>query len=358
MYLSVQLAARRLGVSPHTVRRWTASGLLPCTRTAGGHRRIKQEDVDELAQLIGGRNHLATRLARERELDLMMEAAESLGASPSGDDALRRLALCAAALLEASGVFVWSLDDTGARATLLAGHGTGRRLHTAGGFVLEQAPAARRALEGRAPVAVRAGDQRADEADAALLRRDGDGSLLVVPIVAGEETLGLLEVRDRRERTYTRQEVRLAGALASLFAATMERKRLRRRARLHEGEEETLRAALTKVAGGLAAVRGATELDALQAAARLATDALGGVACVAGRGTATAGAVAGDPGAAREPQAGVAHVLVASGGEDDSRVVLTLTLAGPATAGAAELLTIVAGAAAAAADAASSAADA
>ena len=75
MYLSVQLAARRLGVSPHTIRRWTASGFLPCTRTAGGHRRIKQEDIDELAHLIGGRNHLAARLARERELETLVATA-------------------------------------------------------------------------------------------------------------------------------------------------------------------------------------------------------------------------------------------------------------------------------------------
>ena len=51
MYLSVQRAARRLGVSSHTVRRWTDSGFLPCIRTAGGRRRISSEDLDELAAL-------------------------------------------------------------------------------------------------------------------------------------------------------------------------------------------------------------------------------------------------------------------------------------------------------------------
>ena len=75
MYLSVQLAGRRLGVSPHTIRRWMASGFLPCTRTAGGHRRFKQEDIDELTHLIGGSNHLAARLARERELETLVETA-------------------------------------------------------------------------------------------------------------------------------------------------------------------------------------------------------------------------------------------------------------------------------------------
>jgi excisionase family DNA binding protein len=60
-YLNVQRAALRLGVAPHTVRRWTASGLPPCARTAGGHRRIREEDVDALAQQIRGSTHLEAR---------------------------------------------------------------------------------------------------------------------------------------------------------------------------------------------------------------------------------------------------------------------------------------------------------
>ena len=73
MDLNVQRAARLLGVSRHTVRRWTESGFLTCTRTAGGHRRFKREDVEELTQAIGGSNHLAARRARERELETVVQ---------------------------------------------------------------------------------------------------------------------------------------------------------------------------------------------------------------------------------------------------------------------------------------------
>ena len=92
MYLSVQLAARRLGVSPHTIRRWTASGFLPCTRTAGGHRRMKQEDIDELTPLIGGSNHLAARLARERELETLVETAIVVSSRLEVPELLREIA--------------------------------------------------------------------------------------------------------------------------------------------------------------------------------------------------------------------------------------------------------------------------
>lgn len=54
--LSVSAAAERLGVHVGTVRRWTEAGVLPQTRTAGGHRRIPAEAVERLRQerLTGG----------------------------------------------------------------------------------------------------------------------------------------------------------------------------------------------------------------------------------------------------------------------------------------------------------------
>lgn len=38
--------ARRLGVGVSAVKRWAESGVLPCVKTAGGHRRFRQEDVE------------------------------------------------------------------------------------------------------------------------------------------------------------------------------------------------------------------------------------------------------------------------------------------------------------------------
>lgn len=33
------------GVDPKTITRWAEAGKIPCTRTMGGHRRFKEEDV-------------------------------------------------------------------------------------------------------------------------------------------------------------------------------------------------------------------------------------------------------------------------------------------------------------------------
>lgn len=43
--MTVDVAARMAGVHPATIRRWTAAGILPTARTAGGHRRIKVGDL-------------------------------------------------------------------------------------------------------------------------------------------------------------------------------------------------------------------------------------------------------------------------------------------------------------------------
>src|ERR671913_90085 len=43
--LTSKEAARVLGVSEASVKRWADSGLLPMEKTAGGHRRFRPEDV-------------------------------------------------------------------------------------------------------------------------------------------------------------------------------------------------------------------------------------------------------------------------------------------------------------------------
>lgn len=52
--LSSQKAAAILKVAVSTVKRWTDEGLLPCTKTAGGHRRYHLSDLKRFSSLQGG----------------------------------------------------------------------------------------------------------------------------------------------------------------------------------------------------------------------------------------------------------------------------------------------------------------
>lgn len=55
-YLTPGEVARLLHVSPKTISRWAAQGLLPCVVTLGGHRRFRREDVEEAARRMSGRS--------------------------------------------------------------------------------------------------------------------------------------------------------------------------------------------------------------------------------------------------------------------------------------------------------------
>lgn len=350
MYLSVQLAARRLGVSPHTIRRWTASGFLPCTRTAGGHRRIKQEDIDELTHLIGGRNHLAARLARERELETLMETAIVVSSQLETPQLLHEIARQMTTLLEAHVCVISEYDPETRTVSVLAEYDDlGNRRPDEMTYTLSQFPMARRAIEDHESITVNVSDPRADPAEVAIMRRDGDKCLLILPMIHQGQAIGLIEVLDhQRERRFSRQEMRLANAVAGQAAVAMHNATVFAQLRRSDGDVLALRRAIERIADGHAAllIQPAAG-DVLQAAARLAAEALDGLSCVANCGPDTAGAAGAAPGpSARGTRTDTAHVIVSAAPCGDDQVTLTLTLGHPAGEGRAELLGLIAGLAA------------
>jgi excisionase family DNA binding protein len=50
--LTTSQAARLLGVSLATVRRWSDAGVLPGYRTPGGQRRFSREQLDEFVKSL------------------------------------------------------------------------------------------------------------------------------------------------------------------------------------------------------------------------------------------------------------------------------------------------------------------
>jgi len=352
VYLSVQLAARRLGVSPHTIRRWTASGFLPCTRTAGGHRRIKQEDIDELTHLIGGRNHLAARLARERELETLVSTAIAVTSQLDLPELLREVARQMTSLLECHFCAISEYDPETRKVRVLADYDDlGNRVPDSMTYAVHQFPMAKRALEDHEPITVNVSDPHADAAEVAIMRRDGDKSLLILPMVYQDRAIGLLEVLDHhRERRFNRQDMRLARALAGQAAVALHNAKVFAQLRESDAHTLTLRTALERVTAAYADLVGQSSVpEVLQHAAAIGAHALGGLSCVASCGSTSAGAsgVPADSEArGHTTQTDTARVVVASAPCGDDRLVLTLTLAGDAGEGQAELLSLIAAAAA------------
>jgi excisionase family DNA binding protein len=329
MYVNVQRAARSLGVSPQTVRRWTSSGFLPCTRTPGGHRRIKQEDLQELAALIGGSNHLAARQARERELEVLVESSIALAGELELPMLLKEIARRLTALLDCHYCDICTYDADADLVVMQADYDyRGRQLPTMQPYPLSRFPCTRTVLEERRAIVVNVGDRRADAAEVSELIAGGDRSLLMVPLVYRGRSMGLIELIDHeRERHYSRQELRLCSAIAGLAAAALHNAQMFLSAKEGEASSATLLASVRGLRASLSGFAGAADAEAILGGAATAACQLPGVlSCVASAHGLAAGAMA--DAAEAQPHGrvanGEAHVVRAP---DDDGVQLTLSLA-------------------------------
>jgi GAF domain-containing protein len=81
------------------------------------------------------------------------------------------------------------------------------------GYLISDYPLTREVIEQRRPETVFLGDPNADEREAALLRTLGFASLLMLPIEAGGEAWGLVEVYGDAGRRFDEQDVEVVAGL-------------------------------------------------------------------------------------------------------------------------------------------------
>ena len=348
MYLSVGQTARALGVTPDTVRRWTSTGLLPCERTAGGHRRIATEDVDELRRAIGGGGHLEARRAREREVDTLAQASIDLASMLDRQELLATIARHVTRLCDCSTCAISSYDPETRTVTMLAEYDArGRRMPAISDFSLSGYPVTRHVLERQVPVVVNVDDKGADPAEVALLREYGDKSVLMVPLVFQEQTMGLLEATDwERPRRYSPQELRLVQALAGNAAVALRNVELYGDALGARGRAAPITGRLSDLADRLDALGGLRrEGDRPGIIARLARDLFGARSCLVARDGEVVGAAVEPASGRTRDEAGGAHdaasVLTSVRTGRAGTWEVTLTLLRPAEPGEESLLSVL-----------------
>ena len=349
MLLSVQQAARRLGVSPVTIRRWTATGFLPCTRTAGGHRRIDEHDIDDLAKAIGGSNHLAAQLAREREVDVLINTSVALAVELDLTELLLEIATRMTSLLDCHFCAISEYDQPAeAVRTLAEFDHAGRRLPDASPYRLRDYPLTRRVLGEQITAVVNVDDPHADPAEVAELRREGDRSLLMVPLVVQGRSLGLLEVVDqKRSRQYSRQELRLAKAIAGQAAVAIQNAKLFAERRRSDEDVANLREALVRLTTFIPQLgRDGDTTAALATISQAVCEALGAISCVASLGGESAGAFGAGQAAARQTagdERGTnADLVITRDPSGRTDLTMAVTLPQPPGEGQIELLDLIA----------------
>jgi diguanylate cyclase (GGDEF)-like protein len=88
-------------------------------------------------------------------------------------------------------------------------------------YLLADYPETRRVVETLEAHQVLVSDPDAEPGEVAILREEGWGSLLMVPIVAAGEAIGLLEVHSREERPWSRSDLHRAHMIACQLAAVV-----------------------------------------------------------------------------------------------------------------------------------------
>lgn len=93
-------------------------------------------------------------------------------------------------------------------------------------YRLEDFPATRRVLETHEPVQIRVANPDDDQYERALLERRGQSSLLMLPLVACGEAIGLLELIDTDDRVWDSTDVEFCRALCDIVAVAVRNARL------------------------------------------------------------------------------------------------------------------------------------
>jgi hypothetical protein len=175
----------------------------------------------------------------------------------------------------------------------------------------------------------------------------------MVPLLVQGRTIGLLEVVDqKRSRQFSRQELRLAEAIAGQAAVAIQNAKLFSERRRSDEDVASLRDALGRLTTHMPELGEAgSRADVLATVSRAICDALGAISCVASLGGESAGAFGAGQVAARESaggeRGGNANLVVARDPSRRTDLTLAVTLPRPPGDGQLELLDFIVAAAAA-----------
>jgi excisionase family DNA binding protein len=277
MYLGTQAAAHRLGVSPHTLLRWSASGILPCVRTAGGHRRFREEDGKELAGEGNPLRPPSAKRARERELETLVDMTVRLCSRLDLSEALVEVAHQGTGLLRCQACMIYEFDrESGTLRCLAEFDSSGNRLPDRPIYSIREFPLTSRVLLKEETAIVNIDDPAADAAEIAAMRPWDIKCILMAPLTSGGGSIGLLELIDReRERRFSRQELRMVRTLAAAASVAIQNAEALAAVRRGGLEAERFGAAIERMVAALGAVCNAsTSSEVLRATAATACEAL------------------------------------------------------------------------------------
>jgi diguanylate cyclase (GGDEF)-like protein len=83
-------------------------------------------------------------------------------------------------------------------------------------------PATKQVLETQEPIQIRVSNERDDPAERALLAARRQGALLMLPLICGGETIGMMEIVDKTDRAFDPADVDFCQALCNVVAPAVQ----------------------------------------------------------------------------------------------------------------------------------------
>ena len=167
---------------------------------------------------------------RTIELAIMLEAARAISSTLDLEQVLTLIAEQLVRAVGVTGCAISRLDEqAGAVMTWVEWRQGDVELADEPGtpYALDDYPATRAVLESHQPATILVSDPGTDPAEVALMQELGTVSLLMLPLVAGDQTIGLVELDEHRhEREFTTAEICLCQALADQAAVAIQNARL------------------------------------------------------------------------------------------------------------------------------------
>lgn len=168
-------------------------------------------------------------MAPANRLQALLDLSHRLSSTLDLDEILREFSERAAELTGATAaeISAWERDDDAL--VMLVEYIQGRDEITVGGgtvYPLGQYPLTRRVLESQEAAQVRVSDESADRSERELLARRGQSSLLMLPLVARGETIGLMEIIDENDREFDAFDIDFCKALCDVVATALRNARL------------------------------------------------------------------------------------------------------------------------------------
>jgi diguanylate cyclase (GGDEF)-like protein/excisionase family DNA binding protein len=274
-WLTVTQAAAVLGITAHTLREWTARGVVEAARTAGGHRRYRRADLERFAGARGDAGSFEDLHHRLADLATLADVSQAVFSSLALEELLPIVCQKLVETTGCTGAVVSEFDAESDDVVTLWEHGSGDPAWRRGTrYSLRQHPMTRRVVRHQEPYVANVTDPASDAAERRLLAADGNQSVLILPLVYRGKTIGIAECYDTaRERAHSPGELALARAICDRIAVAVHNARLYERVRRQNDDRALMLDATRAIASG-------KDLhEVLETLARRVTEALGVAWC-------------------------------------------------------------------------------